>query len=58
LVDDIERRSDAENRVLEIKARVVDQVDEKLRVPGVSSARGQSDRTALVRLGADLIAHI
>jgi hypothetical protein len=57
-IDDLQRRRDAEHRVLKVEAGVVDQVDKQLRVPGVSSARGQSDRPALVRHGADLVAHI
>jgi len=48
LVNHVERRGGAKDRVLEIEPRVVDQVDEELRVARVAAARGQANGTAQI----------
>src|SRR5207245_7719736 len=47
-----------ENRVLVIEARVVHEVDEDLRVAGVTAARRDADGASYVRPQADLVAHL
>src|SRR6185295_16761186 len=57
-IDDVDAVEDlAEDGVDVVEARVVDQVDEDLRVAGVVSARRDADRAADVRPRADLVAH-
>ena len=46
-----------EHGVLVIEPRVVDEVDEDLRVAGVAAARRDADRAAHVRPQPDLVAH-
>src|SRR2546421_7039834 len=58
LVDDVEAVEDlGEHGVLVVEARVVDEIDEDLRVTGVVPARRDADRAAHVRPQPDLVAH-
>ena len=57
-IDDVDAVEDlGEDGVLVIEPRVVDEIDEDLRVAGVAAARRDADRAAHVRPQADFVAH-
>src|SRR5262249_29196765 len=57
-VDDVDAVEDlGEDRVLMIEARVVDQIDEDLRIARIVAARGDADGAADGRSRADFVPH-